>query len=100
MAQPGTVRQELLRCLTDSLHSAGDLAQLFATPEREIEEHLSHLVRTIARTPGRRFVMEPPECLHCGFRFRTRTRLTRPSRCPRCRSERITSPRFGIFPSS
>ncbi|MFY4729161.1 hypothetical protein [Nitrospira sp. BLG_2] len=35
-------------------------------------------------------------CLDCEFMFRDRTRLTRPSRCPHCRSEGISAPRYGI----
>ena len=32
----------------------------------------------------------------CGLVFRTRDRLTSPSRCPECKSERISSPRFTL----
>jgi hypothetical protein len=41
-------------------------------------------------------VLEPSECQDCGFVFRDRRRLTQPSRCPRCRSEATTPPRYGI----
>jgi predicted Zn-ribbon and HTH transcriptional regulator len=63
-----------------------------------VEDHLVHVVKTVARHPSRRFVLEPSSCQTCGFLFRDRTRLTRPSRCPRCRSESITAPRYGIEP--
>jgi hypothetical protein len=32
----------------------------------------------------------------CGFEFKERERAKRPSRCPRCSSERLTKPRFWI----
>jgi hypothetical protein len=41
-------------------------------------------------------VMEPPECLDCGFAFPGRERTTRPSQCPRCRSRRLTLPEFRV----
>ncbi|MFO0766390.1 MAG: hypothetical protein U0231_06265 [Nitrospiraceae bacterium] len=72
------------------------LAQLLGMPERQVEEHLLHVVKTVARDPTRTFMLEPSECQTCGFAFRDRTRLKRPSRCPRCRSESVTSPRYGI----
>ena len=28
-----------------------------------------------------RFILEPSECRHCGFAFRDRSKITRPSRC-------------------
>ena len=78
------------------LQSARDLAHLFAIPERQVEDHLAHIARTVGRLRDRSFVMTAPECLDCGFSFRERKRLTQPSRCPTCRSEHISSPRFGI----
>jgi predicted Zn-ribbon and HTH transcriptional regulator len=96
MPQPGTIRQQIMECLTSGRRSARDLAHLYAISERHVEDHLTHIARTVARMPDRRFTVEPPECMDCGFTFRERTRLTRPSRCPTCHSERITSPRFGI----
>jgi predicted Zn-ribbon and HTH transcriptional regulator len=91
-----TSRQRLIELLTGTLLSSHQLAQLLGIPERQVEEHLTHIVKTIARDPSRTFLLEPSECQGCAFTFRDRTRLTRPSRCPRCRNEAITSPRYGI----
>jgi predicted Zn-ribbon and HTH transcriptional regulator len=44
----------------------------------------------------RRFVLHPSNCIACGFQFQKRRRLTRPSRCPRCRSSRLSQPHFEI----
>ena len=54
--------------------------------------------KTLARDRTQRFVLEPAACSDCGFVFRDRTRFTKPSRCPTCRSEGITGPRYGIEP--
>jgi len=91
-----TPRQRLLEALTGSLRSARDLAQELGLPEREIEDHLVHVARSIKHDSTRRFQHDPAYCRECGFIFRGRSRLTRPSRCPRCRQESIVPPRFGI----
>lgn len=64
--------------------------------ERQVEEHMSHVVKTITRDKSRRFVLEPSRCQDCNFVFRNRRRLTSPSRCPQCRSEGIMAARYGI----
>jgi hypothetical protein len=96
MSSPLTVRQQILKSLEGALYSARDLAHLYAIPEREVEEHLTHIIRTIARKHERSFVVQTAHCEACGYVFRGRTRVTRPGRCPQCRSEHITAPRFGI----
>jgi predicted Zn-ribbon and HTH transcriptional regulator len=97
MLPPGlTPRQYLMQILTGTVRSAQELARLLAMPERQVEEHLAHIVRSLAHDPARRFFMEPARCQQCGFIFRERRRLTCPSRCPTCRSEAICPARYGI----
>lgn len=91
-----TPRQRIMELITGTLLSSHQLAQMLGIPERQVEGHLSHVVKSVARDRSRRFVLDPSACQDCGFVFRERRRLTRPSRCPHCRSEAITSPRFGI----
>jgi transcriptional regulator len=93
---PQTARQRMVELLTGSRLSSYQLAQLLGIPERQVEDHLAHVVKTVARDRHKRFVLEPSACQDCGFVFRERRRLTRPGRCPRCRSEGITAPRYGI----
>jgi transcriptional regulator len=93
---PQTARQRMVELLTGSRLSSYQLAQLLGIPERQVEDHLGHVVRSVARDRHKRFVLEPSACQDCGFVFRERRRLTKPSRCPRCRSEGITAPRYGI----
>lgn len=95
-----TARQRMMEFLTGSRLSSYQLAQLLGIPERQVEDHLVHVVKTITRDQRRRFILDPSSCQDCGFVFRDRTRLTRPGRCPRCRSESITAPRYGIEPCS
>lgn len=91
-----TPRRRIIDLLTGTRLSSHQLAQMLGIAERQVEEHLTHVVKTLARDCTRRFVLEPSTCPDCGFVFRDRTRLTRPSRCPSCRGEGITAPRYGI----
>lgn len=96
LPQSQTARQRLIVLLTRARFSSYQLAQLLGIAERQVEDHLEHVVKTVARDQGRRFVLEPSVCQDCGFVFRERRKLTRPSRCPRCRTESISAPRYGI----
>ena len=91
-----TPRQRIIELITGTRLASHQLAQMLGIPERQVEEHLSHVVKSVARDPSRRFILEPSCCPDCGFLFRDRTRLTRPGRCPKCRGEAITAPRYGI----
>jgi predicted Zn-ribbon and HTH transcriptional regulator len=91
-----TPRQRIIDLITHTRLSSYQLAQMQGIPERQVEEHLTHVVKTIARDKTRRFILEPAHCQGCDFVFRDRSRLTSPSRCPHCRSEAIAAPRYGI----
>jgi predicted Zn-ribbon and HTH transcriptional regulator len=91
-----TPRQRIIDVITGTRLSSYQLAQMVGIPERQVEEHLTHVVKTIARDKARRFILDPARCQHCDFVFRDRRRLTSPSRCPHCRSEAIAAPRYGI----
>ncbi len=94
-----TARQRMIDLLIGSRLSSHQLAQILGLPERQVEDHLSHVVKTVARDRSLHFVLEPSRCQNCNFVFRDRRRLTRPSRCPTCRSEEVSAPRYGIDPA-
>jgi len=91
-----TPRQRIIDLLTGTRLSSSQLAHLLGIPERQVEDHLSHVLKSLAHDRVRRFILEPSTCPDCGFVFRDRRRLTKPSRCPICRGEGITAPRYGI----
>lgn len=91
-----TLRQRLVELLTGATLSSRQLATMLGIAERQVEEHLAHVVKTLARDRSRRFVLQPSVCPDCGFVFRNRIKLTKPSRCPKCRGEGISAPRYGI----
>lgn len=95
-----TARQRIIDLLTGTRLSSNQLAQMLGLPERQVEEHLTHVVKSVSRDRSRHFILEPSTCPECGFIFRDRTKLTRPSRCPVCHSEGISPPRYGIDSSS
>jgi transcriptional regulator len=93
-----TSRQQIMDLIAGKAHTSRELAQALAMSERDVENHLEHIARSVARDRSRRFMLDPAACASCGFVFRERTRLTTPSRCPRCRSEHVSTPRFSIQP--
>ena len=76
------------------------IGNLLGIPPREhymLYEDLHHIAKTIRkRFKGKNLFMVPPQCSECGFVFKDMKRLRKPSRCPRCKSERILPPRFII----
>jgi predicted Zn-ribbon and HTH transcriptional regulator len=90
-----TVRQRIADLLRAEELSAHELSQRAGIQEREVTEHLRHLELTLRQT-AERLRTSAPHCIQCGFGFESREKHGRPSRCPRCKSERISRPRFRI----
>ena len=90
-----TVRAALRQALQAGPRTARELSGTVGVPEKQVAAHLEHLARSL-KAAGERLRVEPARCLDCGFAFRKRDRLSRPSRCPVCRSERLDAPRFAI----
>jgi hypothetical protein len=90
-----TVRQHIRRALEEGPHTAHELATRVRAREREVEGHLEHIARSVARE-GARLRVDPAACLSCGYVFADRRRLTCPGACPACRRQRIAPPAFWI----
>jgi predicted Zn-ribbon and HTH transcriptional regulator len=90
-----TVRAALRQALQAGARTARELSGTVGVPEKQVAAHLEHLARSL-KAAGERLRVEPARCLDCAFTFRKRDRLSRPSRCPVCRSERLDAPRFAI----
>ena len=76
-------------------HTAHELSALVHLPEKEVVPHLEHLARSL-RGAGERLGIEPARCHDCGYVFRDRRRLSRPSACPGCRSQHLRAPVFRV----
>jgi predicted Zn-ribbon and HTH transcriptional regulator len=90
-----TVRQLITELLRQSQLTAREISQQAQVAEREVAEHLRHLEHTLSQA-GERLLTLAPHCVKCGFVFEQRERHSRPSRCPHCKSERISPPKFSI----
>lgn len=90
-----TLRQALAETLRAGEYSAHELSRLVGIPEKTVTDHLDHLAQSLPRH-GERLRVTPPQCLHCGYLFADRTKLSRPSRCPQCRSTHLTPPVFAV----
>lgn len=90
-----TIRQEIISLLSDEEYGAGEISREMSIQEKEVYNHLSHISRSV-KSQKRELVIAPSQCILCGYSFETRKRFTRPSRCPRCKSERIKEPRYRI----
>ena len=90
--RPQTVRQALREALRRGPYTARELSAEVGIREKEVVEHLDRLSGVRAE----RLVIEPARCNDCAFVFKKRERASRPSRCPRCKSERIDAPAFRL----
>ncbi|MFP3927882.1 MAG: transcriptional regulator [Desulfobacteraceae bacterium] len=90
-----TLRRRMIELLMEREMTDRDLSQALGIREKEVYFHLSHVARSLG--PGkRRLRVTPVRCLKCGYVFRNRKRLTRPSRCPECKGTHLERPSFRI----
>ena len=90
-----TLRKKIVEALEGDSLDLREISQLFGIKERDALDHLMHIERSVH---PRRLIEESASCQQCGFSFKKRTRLSTPSRCPVCKSEHISPPRFKINP--
>jgi transcriptional regulator len=86
-------RKDLLEMLATP-RSASSLARELGLKRGEIDEDLSHAIRS-ARAAGHTVVVEPAKCRKCGFVF-DESKLTKPGKCPECRSTWLDEPLISI----
>ena len=89
--KPQTLRKEISKALEEGPMDLREISQLFRIREKDALDHLQHIARSS------RLKMDPPVCLDCGFSFKKRDRLNTPSRCPICKSESISPPRYQVI---
>ena len=90
-----TARDMILQALGAEPLSARELSQRAGLSEREVVSHLQFLQKSL-KHGAQRLQLTPPRCLACGFIFHKRERLTRPGRCPICRSTHLCDPLFSL----
>jgi len=88
-----TLRQSMIRLLRQNPLTAREISEQVGVAEREVYAHLAHIRQSLHREAISLNVL-PAECRSCGFVFTKRDRLKRPSRCPLCRGQSISQPRY------
>jgi len=88
-----TLRKKIAEALEGESLDLREISKLFGIKEKEALDHLVHIEKSVHHSA---FTVEPASCQECGFSFKKRNRLSTPSRCPVCKSEHISPPRFKI----
>jgi predicted Zn-ribbon and HTH transcriptional regulator len=92
MCPMSTRREEIAQFLRRRPGTVKDVAAQFGLRHSLALDDVEH----VRMSNRENFVIEPARCRHCGFEFTDRERLSTPSRCPKCRAERIDGPWFHI----
>jgi transcriptional regulator len=90
-------RKQLIDLLREP-RTPSSLARELGLRRGEIDAELAHLIRS-ARAAGHRIAIEPAKCRSCGFTFDERN-LSKPGKCPECRSTWLYEPLISIRTSS
>jgi predicted Zn-ribbon and HTH transcriptional regulator len=94
-----TIREQIMAFLEQKEWDARALSERLGIREKEVYSHLPHIARSL-ETAGKKMIITSSECLACGFIFegrkKSREKIGKPGRCPKCKAERITAPRFAI----
>jgi len=90
-----TIRQRIIELLSHDELTAKEISQTIGIREKDVYSHLPHVARSTA-AQNKKLVVNPARCLACGYVFKDRKRLTRPSRCPRCKRSHLQEPTYRI----
>ena len=90
-----TKRESIIAALREGSQNTRDLSAMLGMSERDVKGHLEH-VRKSVEGAGERFVVTPAVCKQCGFSFDDRKKAKAPSRCPKCKAQRIEPPRYEV----
>ena len=88
-----TKRQEIIELLSIGSRTV-HISSTLHLSMREVTDHLDHVRKSVRRP--QKFIIEPSECLSCGFVFKDRSKIHTPGKCPKCRSSHIHEPSYRI----
>ncbi len=91
-------RKQLIELLRQQPRSVRSIAELEQLPVREVIADIEHLAKSLRHTELR-LQVEPARCRKCGFTFHAR-KYSKPSKCPRCRSNWIRDPTLQVVSAS
>ncbi len=87
-------RKRLIDMLLGNPMAVSQIAQLVDESPSRVADDLNHLLRSLKHTEYKA-VVEPARCRACGFHF-SEQKLTKPSKCPECKSTWVQEPKIGI----
>lgn len=90
-----TIRQKMIAILQQAPMDIRELSQALRISEKEVVSHLPHAARSVT-TKGLFWQVTPAHCESCKYTFKDRTRMSAPSKCPKCRQSRIQGPWFRV----
>lgn len=85
-----TRREKIAEMLKEEAWSLLDLAKSFSEHIKVIEDDIVHIRKSLSASYKLKQV--PAKCEICDYAFKERKKLKKPSRCPKCKSERIGQP--------
>jgi predicted Zn-ribbon and HTH transcriptional regulator len=83
-------RKDLIQLLLDNPMSVSKIAREVGDSGSRVADDLQHVIQTL-RNSDRELVVTPARCRKCGFEFSSE-KLTKPSKCPKCRGGWIKDP--------
>lgn len=85
-----------------SLYELLDALSLRKEDVSKLLEDLNHVAKTVRRQSAGKYqlVMRAPFCRSCGYVFKNLEKARIPSKCPRCKDERISPPAFMLVERS
>ena len=83
-------RKDLIPRLLNNAMSVAQIARAVGETPSQIAGDLEHLFRSLKHTEYRPDI-QPATCRDCGFEF-SEMKVTKPSKCPKCRSRWISEP--------
>jgi len=83
-------RKGLIGILKDHPASVRQLALQLGVPQKELEDDLRHLLKSLRNLPGKAEIT-PAQCRKCGFVF-NKDKLHKPGKCPACHGTWISEP--------
>jgi predicted Zn-ribbon and HTH transcriptional regulator len=91
-----TRREKIKKILQEDRFTDIDelILELEIHDKRILINDLQHIERSLKRL-HQKLIMKPAQCQECGFIF-DKKRIKYPSKCPKCKGQRILSPQFKI----
>ncbi len=90
-------RSEIIDILKDRSGTVMDLSKVFRRSMTAIEKDIEHIRTTLRNDTEFELFISPATCQLCNYQFPA-DKAKAPSKCPKCKREKIRLPSFKIDP--